>query len=257
MTWLSSRRCRHVLGLLAILSVFFGWELLARFEVINPVYLPPPSEILKQIPGQLVHGPLPKDLGTSLFAVSVGVGVSLIVGSSMATLASSVIWVRWFVSPIIELMRGIAPLALLPAFLLLFGLGISSEIAIICWVSWVPIYINLLQGLDSTDPELLTAARSMGATFRTLVLTVHLPSISGDLLTGVRLAFGNAWLAVVAAEMLGANAGMGYRILEFSQTFRVTDMYGAILVIGFTSLTINGVFVFVHDRVARWKTNAT
>jgi NitT/TauT family transport system permease protein len=228
-------------------------ETASRSGLVDLTYLPPPTVVAAALPDLMVHGPLWRDLLASLSAVAIGVTGSTLLGVAMAVLARRFPVLRWVVTPIIELMRGLAPLALLPAFLLIFGLGQASEIAIIVWVAWVPVYINSLEGLDETDSELLLAARTMGASFGQLLVSVYLPSVSGHLLSGLRLAFGNAWLAVVAAEMLGSNRGLGYRILEYSQTFRIADMYAAILVIGGTSLGINAVLLVTYRRFTRWR----
>lgn len=230
-----------------------GWELLARLGMVNATYLPPPSEVVRALPGLLTDGPLAADVWASLVTVLYGVLLGHLVAVPFAAVAFRFRWLRELISPVVELVRGIAPLALLPAFLLLFGLGRRSAVAIIVWCAWVPIFLNLLEGLDAVDPVLIRSARATGARARKILVSVYVPATIGHYLTGLRLAIGSAWLAVVAAEMLGANAGLGFRILEWSQVFRITDMYAAILVIGALGLAMNMVVSGVHRRVLRWR----
>jgi NitT/TauT family transport system permease protein len=246
-------RHRFGFGAGGVLTAFAGWELSVRGGVVDQIYLPPPSRILAVLPELVSDGPLAADVGTSLWTVAVGLAIGFVLGVTLAVATYLAPWLRWAVSPLVELVRGIAPLALLPAFLLLFGLGTPSAIAIIVWVAWVPIFLNVLEGLDSTDRELVLVARSMGANLADLLVSVYAPSLVGYLLTGLRLGLGNAWLAVVAAEMLGANAGIGFRILEWSQTFRIVDMYGAIVVIGLIGLALNSLILLVQRRYTRWR----
>lgn len=231
-------RTRRWLGAAGILLGLAAWEGLAR--TLDPAYLPPPSAVAVRLPGLFVRGPLLGDAAASVSAVLAGTLASCAIGVPLAVLAHACTAVRWLLAPLVELVRGIAPLALLPAFLLLFGLGTGSTIAIIAWVAWPPVFITVLAGLDATDPSLVDAARSMGAGWAWLLASVYLPSLAGHLLAAVRLAAGSAWLAVVAGEMLGSNAGLGFRILEWSQAFRIADMYAAIAVIGACGLAMNG-----------------
>lgn len=246
---------RWLIGLLGIASAAATWEVAARTGLVNATYLPPPSAVVRALPGLLVSGPLLRDVLASLTAVGYGVLLAHLVAIPVAVLVFRYRWLRDFISPVVELIRGIAPLALLPAFLLLFGLGLRSGVAIITWCAWVPIFLNLLEGLDAVDPSLIRSARATGADQLKIVTGVYVPATIGYYLAGLRLAIGSAWLAVVAAEMLGSNAGLGFRIFEWSQVFRITDMYAAILVIGAIGLAMNTAVGAVHRRVLRWRSS--
>jgi len=244
---------RWFLGLLGIGACAAAWEVTARAALVDPVYLPAPSGVVQRIPGLFLEGPLRQDIITSLSAIVYGVLLGHLIAIPAAALAFRFRWVRDLISPVIELVRGIAPLALLPAFLLLFGLGINSAVAIITWCAWVPIFLNLLEGLDSVDSALIRSARATGARHVKVVTGVYMPASLGHYLTGLRLAVGAAWLAVVAAEMLGSDAGLGFRIFEWSQIFRIPDMYAAILVIGIIGLLMNALIALVQRRLLRWR----
>jgi NitT/TauT family transport system permease protein len=240
-------------GIVGVCVVGAGWELAVRTGAVDRVYLPTPSTVIGRLPGLFAAGPLRSDVLASLAAVGVGTAIANVIALALALCAYKLMWFRMTIAPVIELIRGIAPLALLPAFLLLFGLGQSSAIAIIVWCAWVPIYLNVLSSLDAIDPTLIRSARAMGAGPVRIVSSVYVPATADGYLTGLRLAFGAGWLAVVAAEMLGSNAGLGFRILEWSQTFRIVDMYAAIVVIGLIGLAINMVVTGAQRRVTRWR----
>lgn len=251
-SWAAALR-RGALALTGIVGAAALWEVVGRTGIVNPVYLPPPSLILPRIPVLLREGTLYQDVVTSLSAILYGVVLGHLVGVPAAVVAFRYPWVRSVISPVIELIRGIAPLALLPAFLLLFGLGLVSAVAIIVWCAWVPLFLNLLEGLDAVDPALVRSARATGARSWKIATSVYAPASVGHYLTGLRLAIGAGWLAVVAAEMLGSNSGLGFRIFEFSQVFRIVDMYALILIIGVIGLLMNAAVTVVRHRVLHWR----
>lgn len=244
---------RWALGIAGVAMAAASWELVTRLGVVNSTYLPPPSAVTRALPGLLTAGPLIGDAKASLTAIVYGVLLGHLVALPLAAIAFWFRWLRELVSPIVELARCVAPLALLPAFLLLFGLGQRSAVAIIVWCAWVPIFLNLLEGLDAVDPALIRSAQATGAGRLRIATSVYVPASLGHYLTGLRLAIGAAWLAVVAAEMLGSNSGLGFRIFEWSQVFRITDMYAAILVIGILGLAMNVLVSGVQRHLLRWR----
>ena len=212
--WIDGRG-RTWVGLAGALSVVLAIEVLVRSGLVDARFLPPPSEVGARLPALLVGGPLPGDLASSLRSILTGVLLGHVVALPLVALAYRHRWFRVAITPTVEFVRGIAPLALLPAFLLLFGIGAKAGIAVITWCAWVPLYIrqdNLLEGLDAVDPAVVRAAHSMCASPAKLVASVYVPSVVGHYFSALRLAIGAGWLAVVAAEMLGSDSGLGYRI---------------------------------------------
>ncbi len=112
----------------------------------------------------------------------------------------------------LEIFRNTAALALLPVFVLILGIGETSKIAIVAYACFFPVLLNTISGVASVDPQLLRTARVLGlspvATFRKVVLPAAVPTI----FTGIRIAGASAMLVLIAAEMIGATAGLGYLI---------------------------------------------
>jgi ABC-type nitrate/sulfonate/bicarbonate transport system permease component len=160
------------------------------------------------------------------FLIAVTVGVAL--GAAMAR-------IRLFnevIDPLVELVRPISPLALFPLAILWFGIGDASKIFIIALAASFPVILNTYAGVRAIDANLFRASRSLGASefeiFRGIVLPGSLPHI----FTGVRLAWGISLIVIIAAEMVGATAGLGYMVLEAQQTFRTERVFAGIFVIG-------------------------
>jgi len=184
--------------------------------------------------------------------IGVGFGLATLLGLTMAILCRVFETVDYATATLVELIRGIAPLALLPAFMLIFGIGFISKVAVIVWVAWIPIFLNTLQGMKSADPLLIKAARSMGSTKLQIAFKVILPAAAPFIVTGLRLAMGSAFLVLVAAEMLGENSGLGFYILDMSQTFEIPEMYAAIFMIGILGLLLNIAFLLVARILTPW-----
>lgn len=243
---------KNVIGILSVILCILIIEVLIRAEIINSVFIPPPSEIIKGTYVLLKEGKIFSHISITMQRIIFGFLISVLLGISTAVLCSMSKLIENALYPLIEFIRSIAPLALLPAFMLIFGIGMISKIAIIVWVTWIPIFLNTLHGMKSVDEILIKAAKSMGSTKLDIALKVIIPAAFPFILAGLRLGMGSAFLVLVAAEMMGANTGLGFYILETSQTFKITEMYSGILLIGIIGLAINWVFLKASKLFAYW-----
>lgn len=237
----------------SLLGVLAVWESMARANPRASAYLPPPTSIVGHAVGLIAKQTFWHHIAASMSALIAGLALAAIFGIGFATASYRWHVVRATLSLPVEFLRGLAPIALLPAFMLLFGIGRPSEIAVIVWVAWVPLYINVLAGCDNVDRELVLAAHSLGANTWWTLRAVVIPGMVPFFLTGLRLSVGAALLSLVAAEMLGSNAGIGFFILESSQTFHIADMYGAIMILGVIGTLINQGIVLWGANALRWR----
>lgn len=223
----------------AITLPLISWELGVRTGLVDARFLPPPSEVFPRLVELLREGELLRHASSSLGTIGLGLAIAAFLGGFAALAIASSAWLDSIISPNVEAIRSVAPLALWPAFMLLFGLGTVSKVVMIVWVAWIPILLNFLQGIRGVDPDHLRVARLYGASRSDLVRTVYIPSALPSLVVGFRLAAGNAFLAIVAAEMIGSSSGLGFYILETSQTFRLREMYAAITLIAALGIVVN------------------
>ena len=245
---------RSTLSLAGALGI---WQLIVwanlAIEFMNPVLLPTPVGVLNAASEQIEQGTLHLDVLYSLYRVVAG----FVVGSAIAVVAGCVAGsTRLFedlLDPVLEMLRPIPPLAWLPLFIFWFGIGEPSKIYFTAFVAFFPVYVNTVEGVKYTDPLLLRAALSLGATrwqmFRFVILHAAIPQI----ITGLRLGFGMAFLALVATELIAANAGLGYRIMESRNYFKVDWMVFGALVIGLIGFTLGGAIRAVEVRLLKWR----
>ena len=141
----------------------------------------------------------------------------------------------------IEICRNTAPLALLPVFILLLGIGELSKITMVVYSCAWPLLLNTIAAVKQVDPLLIKSARTMGATPQQLFRKVILPASLPTIFVGIRLASASAMLVLVASEMVGAKAGLGYLIINSQYSFLIPQMYFGILGITVIGLTFNAI----------------
>jgi NitT/TauT family transport system permease protein len=154
---------------------------------------------------------------------------------------------------VLEIFRNTAALALLPVFLLVLGIGETSKIAIVLYACFFPILLNTISGVSTVDKQLLRSAKVLGlgpvTTFRKVVFPAAVPTI----FTGIRIAGATAVLVLIAAELIGATAGLGYLITYSQNNFLIPQMYAAILTTTAFGLAINYSLVGLERRFSRWR----
>jgi NitT/TauT family transport system permease protein len=164
---------------------------------------------------------------------------------------------REFLNPLLELFRNTAALALLPVFTLLLGIGETSKIAIVAYASFFPVLLNTVAGARTVDPLLIRAAQSLGLSSLQLFQKVILPSAVPTIFTGIRMGGTASILVLIAAEMVGAKAGLGYLIVNAQSSFQIPDMYAGILTVSVFGLLANLVLVRLERHFSRWRPAAS
>ncbi|MCS3765808.1 MULTISPECIES: ABC transporter permease [Bradyrhizobium] len=195
---------------LLLIALLAAWEVAPRLGLIDPVFLPPFSEVIAAGWQLAQTGELYDDVSASLLRALSGflISVALIVPLGVA--------VGWYarlgnlVNQFIEICRNTAPLALLPVFILLLGIGETSKITMVVYSCAWPLLLNTVAAVKQVDPLLIKSARTMGATPQQLFRKVILPAAFPTIFVGIRLASASAMLVLVASEMVGAKAGLGY-----------------------------------------------
>ena len=146
--------------------------------------------------------------------------------------------VRWLVEPILSFFRFVPAIALTTLFLMLFGVGEESKVALIFYASFFPMFVNTIAGVASTDKQLVEAASCMGAKKARVFFTVVVPSAVSNIYTGIRLGLSSAIICVVAAEMLVGSDGLGYLINSSKLYYKTSWAFAGIVtlaVIGFAA----------------------
>ncbi|RDI63652.1 ABC transporter permease [Nocardia pseudobrasiliensis] len=237
------------------IGVFLAlWELAPRLGLVDEVFLPPFSTVLHAAAELIRNGQMWEHVSTSLARSVAGFALALITAVPVGV---AIAWYRpvaAFLSPVLELFRNTAALALLPVFILILGIGETSKIALVVYASFFPILLNTITGVRTVDPLLIKSAVSLGFSPLRLFQKVVLPAAVPAIFTGLRMAASASILVLIAAEMVGARAGLGYLITAAQQNFAIPDMYAGIVAISLVGLAFNGVLVTIERRLSRWRT---
>jgi NitT/TauT family transport system permease protein len=243
---------RRSVAIVALLAV---WETFPRLNLVDATFLPPLSQVLGAWWALAASGQLAQHVEASLVRSLSGFGLAIATAVPLGLLIGWYRPVATLLNPVLELFRNTAALALLPVFVLILGLGETSKIAIILYgCSW-PILLNTISGVRTVDPLLVRSARSLGLPPLRLFTKVALPAAVPTIFTGIRLAGAYSILILVAAELVGAKAGLGYLITYAQFNFDVPDMYAGIITISAIGLVINQLLVALERRFSTWRTS--
>jgi NitT/TauT family transport system permease protein len=251
---MSHKYFRRVLAMILFLSI---WELLPALGIMNRTFLSSPSEVLAALIRLLVSGELWMHTSISLKRALAGFGLAVI---TMIPLGFLMGWYRGFEDisdGLVQTLRQVSSLSLFPVFLLFFGIGEISKIAVIFWGTQWPILLNTINGVKSVDPLLIKSARSMGSNDYSIFKKVVLPSSLPSIITGLRLGATHAILVLVAAEMIGATSGLGYSIRNWEYNFMIPEMYAAIITLAVLGLITNYLLIWIEKRTIKWKEKTT
>ena len=247
----------HALRLGAIAAFLALWSLLsgavAVLKLFNPIFLPGPWLVLGNVLDMAIRGQLWIHLAATLERVALGFGAGAALGVGLGLAAGHLTPIRHIVEPLVELLRPIPPLAMLPMFIVWVGIGETSKIGFITYATFFPIFLTTITGVRQIDPILLRAAQSLGARGVGLFTRVILPAALPDILTGLRLGVALAFFVIVISEFIGAEHGLGYLINDGRNFFLVPQMLGAAVVLGLLGYAGNGLVRLLERRLTRWQ----
>ncbi|MDR2357894.1 MAG: ABC transporter permease [Oscillospiraceae bacterium] len=244
-------------GLIALIVFLALWEIAARLELlVNPLFLPPFTKVLGTLWRITVSGELWKHASVSLRRSLTGyvIGLAFAVPFGLA--------IGWFrklgdlMSPLLNVFRNIPVLALLPVFVMFFGITETAKVVVIFWGVLWSVLLNTISGVRSVDAQLIRAARSMGTGSVRMFATVVLPASLPHIFTGMRISATTSILILIAAEMLGANKGLGYELNFYQANMKFPEMYAYIVIMAALGVALNAALERVEKRSFRWRKDA-
>lgn len=224
--------------------VLIAWELGARMELFNAIFLPPPSRILAAAQQLVLSGELLRHFADSLRRIAIANVVAIAVAVPLGFFMGLYRPFEEIIDGGLNILRPIPPLAWIPLAILWFGLGEKSVVFITLISAFFAILLNTIAGVRGVDKSLVRAALSLGATRRVLFLQVILPGTLPSLFTGFRIALGVSWMSIVAAELIASSSGLGFMISYYRELLR-SDL----ILVGMLSI---GVVGFLMDRGLLW-----
>lgn len=240
------------------LLFFFGlWQLISYLnglnEWFNPVFLPSPAMVVETAYDYIVDGTLIGHIGMSFYRMIVGFVIGVVIAVVLGILIATKRDFDNIFSPILNLVGPIPVFAFLPMFLIWFGIGESSKIALIAYATFVPLITYVIDGIKNTDPVLIRSARSLGATPFQVFTKVIFKSALPHIFAGMKISLALTFSALVVAEMMGASEGLGYIIVNAKNWFKMADMFLAATLIGLEYTIFYAILTLIEKRLFRWK----
>lgn len=255
------RRQKQIYMMLSVTGValfLLIWELASDLGWVNSRYLAAPSRIIQVFLTKLTDkNPDGAVLGVNVLSslqVSLsGFFIAIVIGIPLGLLMGWYGGFESFVRPIFEIIRPIPPVSWIPLTIVWLGIGLPAKAFIVFFSAFVPCVINSYTGIKQTNPVLINFAKTCGASNFKIFWTVGIPSSMTMVFAGLRVALGNAWATLVAAEMLAASSGLGYMILMGRQFARPDLILLGIVVIGIIGVTLTAILGMVENFVLGWK----
>jgi ABC-type nitrate/sulfonate/bicarbonate transport system permease component len=239
-----------VQNLLVPVVVIVAWEAFGRADYLAP-YLSYPSEILTALWQATAGGELLPAAAISLYRVMAGFAIGTAAGICVGLGAGFVKPVRNFFDPLASLLFAVPKIAFLPVFLMLFGIGDPSKIAIVAFSCFFPVFIASRQAALSINRLFIWAARNMGAPRPILFFRVLIPAAAPQLFAGVRISLAHAFIVLFAAELIGSHSGLGVLITDGEDAARFDLMLAAILAFAMLGFTSDRILLAIRARVLK------
>lgn len=236
-------------------SVFTGllaWELAGRFYVKNPLFLATPTQALVSIGKMIASGELAYHAWVSAQEFLIGFIAACIAGILVGLLIATFEKAADTLNPWVAGIYATPVVAVAPLFILWFGIGIWSKVAVVISLVIFPVIINTEVGIRSTDRQLIEAVRAFGATPMQIFRKVSLPAATPFILAGIRLGVGRGLIGVVVGELFGARAGLGFLIIQSAEVFNMPDLFAGIIVLAAAGIVLTAAFRALERVLVPW-----
>jgi ABC-type nitrate/sulfonate/bicarbonate transport system permease component len=232
-----------------VVSLVFGFVLWHLCSVLffNPYLLPPPIQVMQSAWETLQSGELLEAVSISFTRIGVGFVLGCIAGIVCGLVMGSFRLAGEFLDPLIELVRPISPVAMIPIAIIWFGIDEASKYFIIAYGVFFVTLINTIAGVRHTPLVRQRAAQSLGAGTWQQFYRITLPSAMPFINTGMRVALGGAFMSVIAAEMIAANTGIGYFIMQARLLIQTDRIFVGLMMLGVSGFLTDRLFRYLSD----------
>jgi NitT/TauT family transport system permease protein len=232
------------------------YELLSRSGLVSSRTLPSLGLIGEQLWKYLANGELAYHAGISLYRAAFGFALALVAGVVLGTLMARRRWVEALIEPIFSFGYPIPKISLYPVFIMVFGLGTGSKVALVFLECLYPIAVHAYSGMRSADRVLVWAGRNMGASERQLFWKVLIPAALPTLFSGLRIALPVALIVTIITELIGESRGLGYFVTFHTASFEYARALAAFVVIAVIGFCLDRMLLSLRNRFIFWQKDA-
>lgn len=232
------------------------WEILARLLLDNELLIPPPSSVARSFWILLLNGQLKKHFLATLLEFAYGFSTACTVGVLLGYLMGRYRWFDEIMDPWIAALYSIPIITVVPLIIIWFGIGMMSKVIVVFKITAVAIILNTAAGIKALDPVWLELAKSLRLSSWETTYKIRFPGALPFIITGMRLGVGRALLGVVVAELMAANAGLGYLLRDSSETWDSPKLFVTVILLAVIGLVSFNLIKRVERRIAPWRQSA-
>lgn len=237
------------------LIILLTWQILGSLGVLYETILPSPIKVVRAFISIVNDGTLAIDVWVSLQRVLIGSFFGILAGLALGFISGIVPFIERLLQPIVDVIRQISLYAWIPLIVLWFGIGETSKDIIIARGVFIPVYINCVSGIKNIQKEYVELGKVLELSKGTFLRKIVFPSAAPVIFTGLRLAVGDAWTAVVAAEVLGGLTGLGYALLNAKEFLKSDKLIALMFVIAILAALTDFILKQIEKRAFKWKEN--
>jgi NitT/TauT family transport system permease protein len=242
-------------GVLFVAGVTVVVEMLARLGILSS-YFSPPSAILAALGAGLANGDITSQVGMTLTTFAEGLLLASVLAVVIGVLMGAIPVVYDALKMIVEFLRPIPSVAMIPLAILFLGLGAPMRVAVITYAAFWPLLISTFYGVRAVDPVALDTARNFGIPPVEALYRVTLPAALVSIATGLRVSASIALVVTVTTELVAGNSGLGFYVSQMEQANRLPSMYAGILLTGILGYIINLIFSALERKIVFWSPSA-
>ena len=240
------------LALLAL--VLAAWEFLPRHQIVNPLLLPPFSDVLGML-GELLQRPqVHEAIAVTAAEVALAFAIAVPLGAALGVLVAESEYLGAVFKPLLFYVFSIPKSIFLPMFILVFGISFAQKVAYAAFTTTFVVLMSAATAVESVKQEYLLVARSYGATRSQVLLRVYVPSMMPLLLEALRISMIFNFTGVMIAEMYASRAGIGHLIAGWGENFQMQQLFAGVLVLAGIAILFNEAVRHLEMRVSTWRT---
>lgn len=243
----------HLMQVALFLCILAAWQITSTFSLVPPYILGEPAGVAKQLYTWLASGKVYPHIAVTLLETVLAFVIGLVLGIGMGLLLGLNVTLAKLFDPYLKAFNAMPRVVLVPIFIVWFGLGIWSKVALGITLVFFIVFFNVFQGVRDVNPVVLANARMLGASHRQLLTRVYLPSATGWVFSSLHASVGMAFAGAVIGEYMGSARGLGYLILQAESVFDINAVFAGMILLTVFAVILDGIVSSIEKRLVKWK----
>lgn len=247
-----SKKTYTINAILTFIIIFAAWFLLCNLGLVRELILPSPVAVIQDIINSARTGTLWSDMGYSIFRITMGFLLSVVLGVPLGILAGSFKKIESIIAPICEFIRYMPVPAFVPLIMVWCGIGELAKVIVVFLGCFFQLVLMIADDAKSVSDDLLSSSYTLGTGRWSTITTVLIPAMAPKMMLTLRMMIGWGWTYLTVAELVASKSGLGYSILKAQRFFHTESIFSGILVIGILGLITDRLFAIATKKMFPW-----